>query len=65
METLHDPDTNRMLYLEGRDQPSFRCTNREPNLGHGGGICGCNIFRLIHGRYVCNACEARYIGERR
>jgi hypothetical protein len=60
----HDPDTDRMIFLDGRDMPSFRCTNEELGVGIFRSICGCNVFRLIHDRYVCNACGAKYIGEK-
>lgn len=51
---------DQMVFLNGRDKPSFRCT------GDGGAPCGCNVFRLKKGttdRYVCNACKTIYIGE--
>lgn len=45
-----DRNPNVMVKVEGS---SFRCE------------CGCNVFH--HGErddiYICNACEARYIGE--
>lgn len=52
--------TDSMIYLNGRDKPSYRCQ------------CGCNVFHEV-GReakpnepvvilYNCNACGTRYRG---
>ena len=53
---------DRMIRLGG-SKMSFHCDNV---MNRRGEVCGCNVFRNPVGKpnvYVCNACEARYIGE--
>jgi hypothetical protein len=48
-----------------RGEP-FRCTASTDHLGREPPIseCGCNVFQKDEqGRFVCNSCDARYIGE--
>jgi len=45
---------NTMIYLHGKDNPSFKCE------------CRCNVFHTFieePNRYYCNSCDAEYIGE--
>lgn len=42
---------NVMVYLNGKDKPSFRC------------VCGGNVFSSYKGNlYECNGCGTRYEG---
>ena len=42
---------NSMIYLNGRDKPSFRCA------------CGGNVFAHYEDEiYICNSCSAQYKG---
>jgi hypothetical protein len=48
-------DEDKMIFLNGRSNPSFRCD------------CLCNVFRQSStnpNHYKCNACGAWYTGEK-
>lgn len=53
IEFVKDEDGKRKQFIVKMEGTSFRC------------VCGCNVFgKLIESRiYICNACDARYIGE--
>lgn len=58
-------EENFVLHV-GDSERSFRCDNQvgdavDPRLHK----CGCNVFKKdTRGRYVCNSCGARYVGEK-
>ena len=42
-----------MVFLNGRNNPSFRCE------------CGCNVFAQRGLHFTCNGCGAEYEGEQK